>query len=63
MGTHDGAAWDLADVLSLSGHIHYNQVPVTSRLWINADVGRAPILIMDSEHDLRVRPAPLEAIR
>ena len=57
------ALGDLADFLPLSGYIHHNQVAVPCCLWIDANVRGPPVLIADSVHDLRIRPAPLEAIR
>ena len=44
-------------ILPLPRDIHDDYGPVPSRLLVNADVGCAPILVMDGEHDLRIWPS------
>jgi len=53
----DRAAWDLARSLPLARNVHNDHGPVPSRLSVNADVDRASILVMNGEHDLRIRPS------
>jgi hypothetical protein len=60
--TDDRAAREIAALLPLTRDIHDDHVAVPGCFWRDAHVGRAPIRIMDGEHDLRVRPS-LETAR
>src|SRR5215213_9738216 len=55
--TDDRAAREIAALLPLARDVDEDHVAVPGCFWRDAHVGRAPIRIMDGEHDLRVRPS------
>ena len=57
LDAEDSAARDLAGFLPLPRDVHDDHGAVPGCFWRDAHVGRAPILIMDGEHDLSVRPS------
>src|SRR5687767_11879177 len=60
--TDDRATREIAALLPLARDVQDDHVAVPGCFGRDAHVGRAPIRIMDGEHDLRVRPS-LETAR
>src|SRR5215207_3705568 len=61
--TDDRAAREIAALLPLTRDVDDDHVAVPGCFWRDAHVGRAPIRIMDGEHDLRVRPSLETAVK